>query len=112
MAIGALSRRPCKSLSERFAAFGASPVSLAEEWFLFDELGCGLHESLYVGSAHSLTVSVFALLFPSLLSFESVGQDRASAVKHQTISMLWHCRTEELAQKSIALDLKNANFRF
>lgn len=85
-----LSRSPCYSRAEGFASLGAVPVALAEERFFFDQLcGC-FHESLNVGATYSLTVSIFALLLPSLLSLKSIGHDRATAFNDETISRIWH----------------------
>ena len=85
-----LSRGPRYSHTEGFASFGAAPVAFAEERFFFDQLCSCFHESLNVGAADSLTVSILALLLPSLLSFESIGHDRATALNDETISRIWH----------------------
>ena len=88
MTIRTLSRRPGQSHAEGSASFCASPVSLAEEGFLLDKCGSCFHESLDVGSADSLAVSVVALLFPSLLSIQSLGHKISYAVNRVTISIM------------------------
>lgn len=106
-----LSRGSSQSASERFAALGARPISLAEEWFVLNKCGSRFHESLDVGTAHSLTVSVFALLFPALLSLESVGHNRATGVQSLAISRMWHYQVEDMPWTGNWLNLKSASFR-
>ena len=79
-----LSRGPCNSHAERFASFGEAPVAFAEKRFFFDKLCRRFHKTLDIGAAYPLTVGVFALLFPSLLSFEGVRHTyRATGVNER-----------------------------
>ena len=75
VATGALSRGPGKPEPKWFAAACTFPVAFAEERLLTDQgRGC-FNETLDVGAPHSLAVSLFLLLLPTLLSFKSLGHD-------------------------------------
>src|SRR5881296_930199 len=87
MTTGTFPRGLCKSEAERLAAACAFPVTLTEQRLIVDDCcGC-FNETLDIGTAHPLAVSLPFLLLPTFLSIKTLGHDTEpllSGLRYQT----------------------------